>query len=205
MLNRIIYSSEARQRPLAALITEKTARLMALTRHYHGKTIRIIAIPAVALTPSGRWLRECASADSRPPAYYITSPGPGIFPPGSPENSARGTSSSAAGDLRRVGGDPVLGRYLPYHAAATWHFRAVPRRAAVRHSVACGTARCLRACLRCVTIVISGMTARPASPPDAGYHAWHDRGRTCELSVAVNEKAASGARSDTHFDSIQSL
>jgi hypothetical protein len=52
----------------------------------------------------------------------------------------------------------------------------------VSHTVARGTARCLRACLRCVTAVICGFPGVPASPPDAGYHIWHDTGRAREMS-----------------------
>ena len=69
----------------------------------------------------------------------------------------------------------------------------------MRYSVARGTARCLRACLRCVAIVISGMTARPAPPPDAGCHIWHDTSRVHELSLTVNELTLDAIRSLTRY------
>ena len=127
----------------------------------------------IMLTPAP-WPRERGRRGPPTVCVHVSRLDQRYSQPGPPENSARGASSSPAGDFRRVGGDPVLGRHLGYRAAATWHFRAVRRRAAMRHSVARGTTRCLRACLRSVAIVISGMTARPASPPHAGYHIRHD-------------------------------
>jgi hypothetical protein len=146
----------------------------ALTHLYYGKTMRVIAIPVV-LMPRRAGPGNGASAD--PPAARVLHHPPGIsdVPVQAAGEAARRANSSAAGDLCRIRSDPVLGRYLGHRAAATWHFRTVRRRAAMRHSVARGTARCLRAFLRCAAIAISGMTARPASPPDAGYHIWHDR------------------------------
>ena len=127
----------------------------------------------IMLTPAP-WPRERGRRGPPTVCVHVSRLDQRYSQPGPPENSPRSASSSAAGDLRRVGGDPVLGRYLGWRAAATRHFRAVRRRASVRHSVPRGTARCLRACPRHVAIMIGGFARQPASPPDAGYHIRHD-------------------------------